>query len=283
MTAYGRASVATPLGQVALEIQSVNRKVLEISISLPKELLSFELELRKWIAAQVERGQVSVRLSLQSGRVPAAPQLKKLKAFWEEAAKALGYKPKEVVTFEFLARQLERELPQEALPPGMKRALEKLAEEALKELIQMKLKEGKSLIAALEKCLHEFEQALSKVVQLSKHSSKHYHQKLLERIGELGARATAEDERIVKEVALFAERVDITEEIDRLRSHTDQFKQLFKSSERSIGRTMDFLVQEMQREVHTIASKTAETEVSKLTIAMRGELEKIREQVQNIE
>lgn len=290
MTAYGRAAGQTPLGKVVIELHSVNRKLLDISMMLPKDWLCYDIDLRKVISSAVERGQVTLRIALDSGdrkkiSKNLTEELTGLKKEWDQIAKALGFNPKEAVSLPFLLQQVSASGDKAEKTEDKKTlvALIKILKEALEKLDDSKRVEGIALETDLSKHLKEIEEGVESIDAHSKDASIHYREKLLLRIADVCGNQAAADERILKEVALFADRVDITEEIVRLRSHFSQFRATMKSKEKSIGRKLDFFVQEMLREVGTISAKTAETAVSTLTVNLRSILEKMKEQIQNIE
>ena len=290
MTAYGRASVPTALGKLVVEIHSVNRKMLDISLVMPKDFLCFDMDLRKFLSQYLERGQISLRITLlpEEGvvraQIPSVEQLKSLKKAWEKIAKELGFDSRQVVNFHFLSQQAQLLGPQEQVIDGgsMRKVLLTTVETALHEMIQMKQIEGKALAKDMRSRLAAIEKILLEIQSKGKEPLNRYRQKLLERIREV-AESDETNIRILHEVALYAEKLDITEELVRLRSHFQQFLQLLETKEKSVGRTLDFLTQEMQRESNTISAKSADTEISTLIVSVKSELEKIREQVQNIE
>lgn len=285
MTAYGRSAKDTPFGHWVAEIHSVNRKFLDIHISLPKELLFFDIEIRKWIGEVLQRGQITVRISLQTeGGTASIPLLKTLKKNWEKAAKDLGFK-KEEITLDFLLHQMSSygslDLTKEE--SSFRKILKELILKALDELMAMKEKEALALVKDIKMRLKTIEECKDKIAKTSDEIVEHYRRKLQERLGEIVGSSMEGEERILREVVLFAEKVDFTEEITRLNSHIGQFRDILASKEKSVGRTLDFLVQEMNREINTLSAKCVGVESSLLNVTMKSELEKIREQLQNIE
>jgi uncharacterized protein (TIGR00255 family) len=282
MTAYGRAGRQTPHGKWLVEIHSLNRKMLDCQIYLPREFLSFDLDVRSTLAKQLQRGQVTARITFEEeGRVEhQLTQLRPLKAAWDKVASDLGLGP---VDLKFLVQQSQQS---EVVAPNLdelRKALEEAVMEALLALCLMKEREGKALDSDVRMRLKAMEALLAKVETLAASATSSYSKKLVQRIKELQAPVQEIDERLLREIAQLADKVDVTEEITRLKSHFGQFDVVMGSEEKSVGRTLDFLVQEMNREINTIASKSAESELTHLTVAMKSELEKIREQVQNIE
>lgn len=277
MTGFGRASSDAPFGRLTVEIQSVNRKYLEIFISSPKEFAQYDHEVRKWVGESVSRGQISVRIflepSLNSILLPDPKVLKKLKMGWDQVAKKAGVDTKEI-NLPFLMQYLPAPKAESS-----DEELKSCVKEAVKALVSMKQTEGKALAKDLSQRIKELERMISEVEKQSPDATEKMRAKLKEKMEEaIGGEV---EERLLREVAFFAERVDISEEITRFRSHIEQFKSLLK--EDIVGRKMDFLLQEMGREVNTVGSKAMDAKIAHLVVAMKSELEKVREQVQNIE
>lgn len=288
MTGFGRGAIDAPFGRMVVEIQSVNRKYLEVFVSMPKEFSRFELEVRKWIGDAVSRGQISVRIHLTPGAgaiealLPDPDMLRSFKLGWEKLSISLGFDPKKI-DLSFLIQHMpvvpKMDLAEEKDLPVLHRCVD----EAIQTLVQMKRKEGKALAVDISGRLKEMEKKVNQVEKLSPDAVTKMRQKLLEKIAEVLKPGTETDDRIFREVALFAERVDIAEELTRLRSHFSQFSELLSPKGGPIGRKMDFLVQEMGREINTIGSKSMDAAISHLVVDLKSELEKIREQIQNIE
>lgn len=288
MTGFGRAVFDAPFGRLIVEIQSVNRKFLEVFVSIPRELGRFEHEVRKWVGDVVLRGGVSVRIHLVpsaealEGMVPGIDLLRGMKHGWEKLAQQLGLDPKKI-DLPFLASQLPEQSKMELAKEEDLPHLHRCVDEALQNLLKMKKTEGKALTKDLSERLKRLHQLLEEVEALSPDAAKRMREKLLEKMNEILTPGVELEERLLREIALYAERVDISEEITRLRSHFDQFKGLLSPKEGSIGRKMDFLLQEMGREINTIGSKSAESKIAHIVVEMKSELEKMREQIQNIE
>jgi len=291
MTAYGRASVSAGQTRFVIEIHSVNRKMLDMSLYLPKDLLRFDMEIRKWLSQYLERGQVTLRLTLQSEGgsnklfSDYSIQLKALKEGWAKLASELGYDPEKTIDLSFLVSQLqvlpsfESKEDEETLKASLKAAVEA----ALQELMEMKEAEGKTLALDIQKRLKIIEENIAAIELKKELPLIHYRKKLTDRLKEVGHLHAEAEERIVREVALLAEKMDVTEELVRLRTHIEQFRQHLSLREKAVGRTLDFLTQEMHREINTLGSKSADSEISLYVVKIKSELDKIREQVQNIE
>jgi uncharacterized protein (TIGR00255 family) len=291
MTAYGRSSVHSPIGRIVIEIHSVNRKMLDMSLYLPKDLLRFDIEMRKLLSKSLERGQITLRLTLQNEGMPLRLfsnyylQLKALKEGWENLARDLGYDAQKTVDLDFLVSQLQMTPSSESKEDEemLKASLKEGVELALQELMKMKEAEGKSLALDIQKRLNIIEETVA-IIELNKELPVvHYRKKLIDRMKEIDHLHKENEERILREIIILAEKMDVTEEIVRLHTHVEQFSNHLLSHEKAVGRTLDFLTQEMHREMNTLGSKSADSEISLCVIKMKSELDKIREQVQNIE
>jgi uncharacterized protein (TIGR00255 family) len=287
MTGFGRSVVDAPFGRLIVEIQSVNRKHFELLVSLPKELLRFENNLRKWIAEQVLRGHVSVRIQLivsqeiLSNILPDEQVLKNLKSKWENLSQKLELDPKQI-DLPFLLSQIPLTEKTDLFHDEDLPVLRVAVEEALNKLCSMKLEEGKALALDVRKRLQMISEMVCSIEESAPEFANRMRQKWVEKMSSLLGSDQTLDERILKEVALLAEKVDISEELVRLRSHFVQFEETLKAKG-AIGRKMDFILQELSREINTIGSKSCESKISCLVVEIKSELEKIREQIQNIE
>jgi len=289
MTAYGRAHAETDVGLFLIEIHSVNRKSLDINFNLPKELLMFDMPLRQRLGEEVRRGYVSVRITREDAKsvLPTMPNseiLKELHSSWKKCASDLGYDPKEAIPFNFLLSYALTAIPSKnCFGEAFKKQLDKGFDKALDAFLEMKENEGSSLLEDIHPRLDSIEKNLEKVEKLVKHAPKRYHDKLAKRFEELKMSHEHDEDRLTRELVIFAEKVDVTEEITRLRSHVKQFREILSSENRRVGKELDFLIQEMNREVNTIAAKSQELEITQIILSVKSEQEKIREQLQNIE
>jgi len=291
MTAFGRASIATPIGRFVAEIQSVNRKFLEINIFLPKEFRRFELDIKKWVGAVVFRGQVTINLSAYFDAIapisvtPNMPLIRQLVQAWKQIAKELGQKEETANDLSLLAKEEGILIYAENLQDEeqYRDALKEVIHKALESFITMREVEGKALEKDIISRIDLLAGTLEVIKSKSGEATKKYRQKLMERLEEILPGRIENEERILREIALFAEKVDITEEITRFVSHIHQFRQQFVKTGESIGKTLEFLIQEMGREVNTLGSKSMEITISHCVVDMKSELDKIREQIQNIE
>ena len=287
MTGFGRAEITAPFGRVIVEIQSVNRKYFEVQVSLPKDYHRFENEIRKVVSDTISRGSLSVRIYVlpisaeTDYALPNVDLLRPLKASWENVAVSLGYQ-KEVIDFHFLLRAAA-DIPQlKEIKEVDFDSFKDCIKQALTALQEMKKIEGAALAVDIQDRLQEIGKKITAIEKGSPDAVQKMRLKLKERMEELLTPGAALDERLLRETALYAERLDISEEITRFRSHIAQYTELLKSKEAS-GRKMDFLIQEMGREINTMGSKSMDAAIAHLVVEVKAELEKVREQIQNIE
>lgn len=291
MTAFGRASLLSPIGRFVVEMQSVNRKFLEINVLLPKELLRFDNEVKKLIGTKVFRGQVSVKINAyfdQSTPLVVAPNIalaRQIKAAWDAIARDLSLPGDQGFTLQMLAAEqgillYGEDLHDEEL---YRTALLDVINQALNNFVEMRLQEGSALQQDISSRLANMRLWVNKITERSEGSTDKYRQKLIERLEQVKPGITQDEERILREICLFADKIDIAEEITRFYSHLDQFEKLLQSDTNGVGKTLEFILQEMNREVNTMASKSSDVEVSHLVIDIKSDLERIREQIQNVE
>ena len=290
MTGYGRGDSSAKGVQLEVEISSVNRRQVEVAVSLPNELDSLEADLRKIVLASVARGRVSGRVTLQRPSGKANRSILINEAQSEAYKKALakladGMGLRDDLSLETILRLPgvmevgEDEVDPVAMLPTLKRALG----QALGQLQDMRSKEGANLERDLAKRLASLRRITKRVAKRAPKVVEHHRTRLLERLAKADIDvADADDERFLREVVYFTDRSDISEELTRLESHFDQVDGCLISNE-PVGRKLDFLAQEMFREVNTIGSKANDSEISQEVVTLKTELEKIREQVQNVE
>ena len=290
MTGYGRGDSSAKGVQLTAEISSVNRRQVEVAVSLPSELDSLESDLRKIVLASVARGRVSGKVTLQRPSEKASRSIQVNEAQAEAYKKALakladGMGLQNDLSLETILRLPgvmetgEQAVDPVALLPALRRALG----QALGQLQEMRAKEGANLGRDLAKRLASLRRITKRVANRAPKVVEHHRSRLLERLAKVEIEVpNADDERFLREVVYFTDRSDITEELTRLESHFDQVDGCLVSKE-PVGRKLDFLAQEMFREVNTIGSKANDSEISKEVVLLKTELEKIREQVQNVE
>ena len=289
MTGYGRGESAQDGLKITVELSSVNRKQSEIAVNLPRDLEPLEARIRDEINRCVARGRLTIRVVLHSGdKVAAKVSLNAplAKAYAKEFAKlAKELKLSEAVSLDTVLRAPGVLQPDN--DPGDAEdywpAVEKALLKALAALVKMREREGAHLAKDLRGRMAAIQQAVRRVTQQAPQVQVRYREQLLERIKAAGVLpAGVEDERLLKEVVFFADRSDISEELTRLQSHFQQFDDLMKSAE-PVGRTLDFLTQELNREINTVGSKANDSVISREVVTVKAELEKFREQVQNVE
>lgn len=290
MTGYGRGEAARDGLKVTVEVSSVNRKQSEILLSLPRELEPLESRVRDEVHRRVARGRLSVRVTLHAGdsgwRGPVRVNVALAKAYAAELgqlAATLGLSGG--VTLDTLlrvpgvVRPDDPESDAEALQPLLDTALDR----ALAALLKTRQTEGTHLAKDLRGRIAAMRKLVAAVRKRAPQVARDYQQQLLQRIRSAGLEAIdVDDERLVREVVFFADRSDITEELTRLQSHFGQFDDCARSTE-PVGRMLDFLAQEIGREINTIGSKANDGEISRAVVALKAELEKFREQAQNVE
>lgn len=288
MTGFGSGTATAGNETLTVELRSVNHKFCEVKVRVPRELNALEGSLQKQVKDRLARGAVDVvvrRASrTASGVVPTIDLslAREYRRAWAELAKALELP--DTVTVNDIATQLNvirLEEPQVSLEDAGK-AAEAAMGLALEAIQKMREKEGVALSHDLSSRLDLVSRWVDEVKALAPKAIDTYRTRLSERIAELSKGMPVDPQRLAQEVAFFAERTDVAEEMTRLSSHLVQFNELLSSTEPS-GRKMDFLVQEMHREVNTTGSKSQHADISSRVMQLKAELERIREQVQNVE
>lgn len=289
MTAFSRVNHVDSIGRCLIEISSINRRHLEVQTFLPKELTIFDPEIRKRVQKKTARGLVIVKVSLRLNKdtpfVASANNgfLEQLKPAYKEMAKEFGLAEKEIA-LALLPKEsnliLFDEDPtfQEKMEPFFFAALD----EALEAFQISKEKEGLVLEEDLFSRMEKLKHFLSLIENNSENVRELLYERLKARIKEMLPEGVSSDERVLREACLLADKADITEEIVRLKSHIDLFLKTMEHESQQ-GKKLEFICQEIHREITTISSKTNETKVSILTVDFKSELEKIKEQLQNIE
>ena len=288
MTGFGRGEASANGITCSVEMASVNRKQLEVSVNLPRELADLEPTLRNEVATRASRGrvQVSVKLDTSAGEVSRLSVDSALAAEYLKAARELAaslHLPDEITLRDVLrwpgVTDLSRtELDLEAITPLVTSA----TSQALTQLIATREAEGTALKLDLEQRLQKVQDLLEQITSVSSGVVEHHRKALHQRLAEAGLVVDLNDERLVKELVLYSDRCDISEEITRARSHVLQF-QNYLSGDQAVGRPLDFLMQEFGREFNTMGSKANHAALAHLVVEAKTEIEKIREQVQNIE
>ena len=287
MTGFGSGRAATGGEEVVVEVRSVNHKFCEVKVRLPRELNSIELEITRAVKDRLARGgvEVTVRRAGPGGamapRVDAALAEAYARAFAEVQAR-VGLHGQvslsDIISAEGVVRLDDREADVDAA----RAAAEKALILALEALTAMRVREGEALRRDLDARLATVEALVARVEVLAPVAVEHHQARLAERVLELTRGVPIDQGRLAQEIALLAERTDVAEEVTRLRSHLGQARQLLGSGEPA-GRKLDFLVQEMHREANTIGSKSQHADISTVVVGLKAEIERMREQVQNVE
>jgi uncharacterized protein (TIGR00255 family) len=290
MTGYGWAECARDGLKVTVELSSVNRKQSEISVILPREWEVLEAQIRDKINQRIARGRLIVRVSVHTGQsadsVRAHLNRPLARAYAREFSRlAAELKLPGPVSLDLLTRapgvlQSDAELADaEAFWPEVNQVLVR----ALSMLVKVREREGAHLKKDLCHRIDLMRRAVARVRKQAPQVQRRYREQLLARITSAGLpEAGLDEERVLKEVVYFADRSDITEELTRLQSHFQQFEDCLQSKE-PVGRMLDFLAQEMNREINTIGSKANDARISREVVVLKTELEKFREQAQNVE
>lgn len=301
MTGYGRAASQTERYDITVEVHSVNHRFLETSVRLPRSFGYLEEKIKEQVQQNVSRGKVEVSLSMQpvssktttveldhdvvQAYLSAIEQENvRLQKQAENDTAAESYRIEPDLTLSALLRIPDAFQVQQVAddPAEIWAQVQPVLAEALTQFVQMRQTEGERLKDDVAFHLTQLEQMTDQVEQLVPQTVQQYYDRLYRKITELLENRTVEESRLVTEAAVVAEKIAVDEELVRLHSHIAQFRGFLESAE-PVGRKMDFLVQEMNREVNTTGSKSQMLEITKLVVDMKSEIEKIREQIQNIE
>lgn len=286
MTGFGKGSARNDHYSVEAEIKSVNSRFLEISLKLPKTLMNKEYEVRELIRSKLKRGKLLVNIQIKKDGLDEnklslnKETLANLMMMIKELKKETQIRDKVSLSHllmfpDLFAGDSDSEDEHEF------ELIEKALSAALKELIIMRDKEGDELSRDLSLRINNIVDTVNKIEQLSRLSAEEYFAKLKERAKTMLGDISAYNDRLEMELALLVDKSDVTEECVRLKSHCKFFLENLGSNE--VGRKLNFLCQEINREANTIGSKSYSTEISHFTVYIKEELERIREQIQNIE
>ena len=287
MTGFGRGSAANDQLEIVVELTSVNRRIFEMAASLPKEWQCLEHKLSQFLRQSLRRGRVNIVVQVQNilagdalswDEDSVAATLKKLESLAEKSGASFDLDAR--VLFDVARSHLIRaELPN--AEDGW-HLMEKALCEAVDNLCAMRCEEGAVLATDLEMRMGIINTSIDEIFAISSEGVQDYREALMKRLKQANLDLDLNDERVLKEIALFADRSDISEEITRLKSHLSQFQQSIGRDE-LIGRKLEFILQEINREVNTIASKANQTEIINRVLNCKNEVERIREQLQNVE
>ena len=288
MTGYGRAGALLHGRDIKVELRSVNARFFEYSSRLPRSCAFLEDKLKKLVASKVSRGKVEFNLSIQT--VTAADTVVtvnwQLAQGYRAALNAMSERMdlKNDVTAGMLAR-FPDVLTQTAAPTDEEELwqdVQSVAEQAIEAFVAMRATEGEKLKEDVASRLNTVESLVAQIEQNSAGRVQAYSDKLYARLQELLGDRNIDEARLVTEAAIFADKTAIDEETVRLHSHVAQYREILELNE-PIGRKLDFLTQELNRESNTIGSKCQDVAITRLVVELKSEIEKIREQIQNIE
>lgn len=290
MTGFGRGSATGDGFAVGVEIKTVNNRYLDIHVRGPQELASLEMDIRKRVNARLSRGRVDLNINFDRTGDTASYQINQsVVAAYVDALREIQHQFNlsgdiDVSAIARLPGALSS--PRNELTDEMMVGIESAINQALDNLEQMRNVEGQSLALEMRNRLQTIQQKIPLIENAAAGLVDAYQQRLQKRISELTLRSAQPIEldptRLAQEVAYLADRSDITEELARLRSHVEQFREAIDAHE-EIGKRLDFLLQELNREANTVLSKSTEISIKEAALAIKAEVEKLREQVQNVE
>jgi uncharacterized protein (TIGR00255 family) len=287
MTGYGRATAAIEGFSLTVQVSSVNRKTLDLTVALPEEWESMEPSIGELVRKFAARGKVHVDIEVTGDKTAttqtwdeaaAAEALERLETF--ATSRGLKFEPTPELLWQVAnAQRRATSFPSvDVAHPTVTTTLTS----ALRAFAAMRAKEGETLMVDFINRSETLHRQVEVVATRAPQVPANYREQLMKRLRDAGLELNVEDERVLREIALFADRCDVTEEITRLRSHFDQFTALLKS-EGEIGRKAEFLLQEIGREVNTIGSKANDLTIARAVIELKNELERVREQMANVE
>ena len=283
MTGYANTSADFAGGSLMLELRSVNHRYLDIQLRMPEELRNLENALREMIAAQLQRGKVECRINYsaretQGGTVLNRDLLQQL-AVWNKQVQTALPDARTLSVADVLRWNSMLETPKTA-SDELRTLLLDLMQKTLQEFTAFRSREGEKLAAFLSERLEKIEALRSEVMPHVPAAIAAYEARLIKRLQD--ALQNADDERIRQEITLFASKIDVDEELSRLASHLSEMRRILKQGG-AVGKRLDFLMQELNREANTLGSKSVDAEVSRSAMEMKILIEQMREQIQNLE
>jgi uncharacterized protein (TIGR00255 family) len=288
MTGFGQGIFEGHNFRAVVDIKTVNNRFLDIHARLPSELSSIEAAVKKRVQSNLKRGRIDIMITIsQIDEINYEINLPLLKGYMkalQQIQQELGVDgPIDLGMLVRLPGAVQSSAAPGSIDPETSAGVMTALDQALKNLSEMRSSEGRELAAEIDRHLSLIEVALPGIEANADQLITLYRERLQKRLQDLLRNSTQIDEtRLAQEVAYLAERSDITEEIARLKSHINQFRQILQADEEA-GKKLDFLLQEMNREANTVLSKSGELEISRLGIDIKSEVEKLREQIQNVE
>ena len=288
MTGYGRAKIENDTREYIVEVKSVNHKYSDINIKLPKTLFCIADKIRKVISNKISRGKIDVFVTYINYGIEgktilinkdiAKMYIKEIEEIATENNIASGIRATEISKFPEVLNVIVDEEDEEKIWLELNKCLEK----ALDNFIEMRITEGEKIKEDLKQRLDEIDENINEIFKNSTGLVEEYVVKLRKRIQEILNTDVVDETRLAQEIVIYSDKTSIEEEITRIKSHIIQFKELL-NSEGAIGKKADFIIQEMNREINTIGSKSGKFEITQLVIKIKTQIEDIREQIQNIE
>lgn len=287
MTGFGKAEKKTVLGTFVVEISTVNNRYLEISPRLPRQFFSFEYKIRELLKTTLSRGKINIYVGFDESngegsytinKDAATAYLKQLNSIKKQLKLGGEITINDLILLPEVTKVDMDQIDEDKAWQN----LEKVIKAALTDLLKMRKSEGATLASDMTGRLKTLEKEIGKIEKRTGTAVKKYREKLYKRVNELLDKPLPDNVRIEEEIAVIAERTDISEECIRFRSHLDQYRNALKLKE-PVGKKLNFILQELNREANTVASKCADVNISSSVIIIKEEIEKLREQVQNIE
>lgn len=285
MTGFGSADAQWESWSCQVEIRSVKQRFLDIRCRLPLGFQTLEADFKKQIKAACTRGKVDCSIRLEKGEGDEKLKLNHERAkifnellgeFEELSGRKVNVEARDLSSTNIIEENKSGEPPEEC-----EKVIRYSLAKAIEGLQEMKLREGQAMHDDIKTRLVSCEQIVNKIEELSQEEPGLYRERLQERLAQLQEGTKINPERLEQEIALFADRLDITEEVVRFRTHLEHMDDIL--AQREVGKKAEFLMQELNREVNTIASKSNHAEISQSSVEIKSELEKVREQLQNIE
>lgn len=288
MTGFGNAEIQQEENRIVVELKTVNNRYLEISCRMPSSLSQYEQKIREIVRNHIQRGKLYLNISIQginNGHLAIQVEKKtarSIRILLEDLQEATGVEePLKLEHFLKFSEIFETNQDNE-LNDLIWQKVQEALKQALQNLKSMRAEEGKALVADLKSRIKKINLHVEEIERLSKNKASEAYERLLVKVKQLVQDSSIVVDRIESEVALMAEKMDVTEECVRLRSHNDLFLNILEN-ENVVGKKLNFLLQEMNREANTISSKASYADISHIVVDMKEEIEKLREQVQNLE
>lgn len=289
MTAYGRGEYTLEDTRFVSEIKSVNNRYRDIVVRSPKSIQGLEEEIRSQVASRIKRGRIEVFIQMEKGGEEVSydlklnmPLVKSYLRIFEQLRETFGLDQK--ISLDSLCQMKDVILvkPEEVDVEKVRPALQTVLKLALNSYDSMRIKEGRGIEKDFHKRLQLIEEYLHEIEKRAPGVCKEYEKRLKSKIKRMSEDIEIDESRLIQEVGIFSEKCDMTEEIVRIGSHLKQFRH-YMDLEDAIGRRLDFLLQEINREVNTMGAKAQESTISAKAVEIKAELEKLREQAQNVE